>query len=620
MYKVIKLLVIFLSVFQLNAQELDSTERLELQQLINSYYHSYDKYVLNISDINYQKELFDVATKLNDKFTGPKGELYKNLAFQKDGILLDVKRLRTKLMYSIGKHYSFAFLDKVSFAVCGYYLYKKMDDITNFFQRDFVIPSLSLAWYISRSVKIKRKNIDQSAGNENQQSNDVVVKVKENFNSVAGVLEAKEDLKEIVDFLKNPQKFTVLGAKVPKGVLLTGEPGNGKTLLARAVAGEVQCPFFITSGSEFIEKWAGVGASRIRELFAQARKMAPCVIFIDELDAIGHKRSSNYDMGDGEHAQTLNQLLTEMDGFEKSDKPILVIGATNNPEVLDKALLRPGRFDRKIEVPYPDLVSREQILRVHIKNIKVDENLDIKVIAQNTIGFSGAELANLVNEAALNATRLNKKAVDFADFDLAYDREVLGKESKTTKYSKKAKEITAYHEAGHTLVLLLLPESQTKLSKVTILPRGSSGGATYHVAKNEDPYSTKEEIMINVKIGLGGRAAEEVQFHTFTQGASSDLSKVTKKIRSFICDYGMSERFGPVLYKAGKYGSKNYSDITAKDIDDEVKNIIVSCYNEVKKLLLTNKDKLDKLAHALLEKETLQASEIYKLLDITPQE
>lgn len=620
MYKFIKLLIIFLSIFQLNAQELDSSERLELQHLINSYYHSYDKYVLNNADINYQKELFDASTKLNDKFTGPKGELYKNLAFQKDGILLDIPKLRTKLMYSIGKHYSFAFLDKVSMAVCGYYLYKKMDDITNFFQKDFVIPSLGLVWYLSRAIKIKRKNIDHESGNQNQQSNDVVVKVKENFNSVAGVLEAKEDLKEIVDFLKNPQKFTALGAKVPKGVLLTGEPGNGKTLLARAVAGEVQCPFFITSGSEFIEKWAGVGASRIRELFAQARKMAPCVIFIDELDAIGHKRSSNYDMGDGEHAQTLNQLLTEMDGFEKSDKPILVIGATNNPEVLDKALLRPGRFDRKIEVPYPDLVSREQILRVHIKNIKVDENLDVKALAQITIGFSGAELANLVNEAALNATRLNKKAVDSADFDLAYDREVLGKESKSTKYSKKAKEVTAYHEAGHTLVLLLLPESQNKLSKVTILPRGSSGGATYFVPKNEDPYSTKEEIMMDIKKGLGGRAAEEVQFHTFTQGASSDLSKVTKKIRSFICDYGMSERFGPVLYKTGKYGSKNYSDLTAKEIDDEVKNIIVSCYNEVKKLLLTNKDKLDKLAQALLEKETLQAAEIYKLLDITPQE
>lgn len=443
--------------------------------------------------------------------------------------------------------------------------------------------------------------------------------IKENFNSVAGAQEAKEELADVIDFLKNPKKYQRLGAKITRGVLLIGEPGNGKTLLARAVAGEANCPFFSISGSNFIEVFVGVGAARVRDLFAQARKHSPSIIFIDEIDAVGRHRGSGMGGGNDEREQTLNQLLAEMDGFETSPTPIIVIAATNRVDVLDKALLRPGRFDRRVTVPYPDLKSREAILDVHVKNIKVEENLDIKKIAQGTPGFSGADLANLVNEATIIASKDDKEVVTIQDFDEARDKIMLGKEVKSIMLTPEDKKLIAYHEAGHALVRLLLPETSDPLHKVTIIPRGSALGVTHFLPEREKYITTKEEMEASVMSALGGRVAEEIIFNTLTTGAYSDFQAANRITRNMVCHYGMSPELGTIIYSQ-QHGEFEYSQKTAEKIDAEVQRLTALYHEQTRTLLEANRDKLEKLAHALMEKETMHADEIYELLDITPRQ
>lgn len=443
--------------------------------------------------------------------------------------------------------------------------------------------------------------------------------IKEKFTSVAGATEAKEELQDMVDFLKNPEKYKRLGAKITRGALLIGAPGNGKTLLARAVAGEANCPFFSISGSDFIEVFVGVGASRVRDLFAQARKYAPSIIFIDEIDAVGRHRGSGLGGGHDEREQTLNQLLTEMDGFETSKDPVIVLAATNRPDVLDSALLRPGRFDRRIEVPYPDLISREQILKVHAKNVHMDPDLDLKKVARGTPGFSGADLANLINEAALIASKSDQSMITMKDIEEARDKVLLGKEIKTIALSEEERRMTAFHEAGHALVRLLLPEVTDPLHKVTIVPRGRALGVTHSMPEREKYSTTKEEMLATIKSALGGRIAEAVVFNKISTGAYSDFTTATRIARDMVCRYGMSDALGPIVYSQ-QQGDFVYSQQTAQKIDDEVRRIIEESEREATNLLIDHRDKLDKLAEALLEKETMYASEIYELLGIEPRE
>jgi cell division protease FtsH len=443
--------------------------------------------------------------------------------------------------------------------------------------------------------------------------------IKENFDSVAGAAEAKEELKDVVDFLKSPKKFKRLGAKITRGILLVGEPGNGKTLLAKAVAGEANCPFFSISGSDFIEVFVGVGAARVRDLFKQARRHAPSIIFIDEIDAVGRHRGSGLGGGHDEREQTLNQLLTEMDGFQTGDDSVIVMAATNRPDVLDTALLRPGRFDRRVHVPFPDLVSREQILKVHAKEIKIDPDLDLGKVARGTPGFSGADLANLVNEAALNASKKgSQKMVTMLDFEEARDKVMLGKEIKTMMRTPQELKITAYHEAGHALVNLLTPKVSDPLHKVTIVPRGRALGVTHSLPEREKYIKTKEELIASVMIALGGRAAEELIFNQKTTGAYSDFNAATHMVRSMVCDYGMSD-LGTAVYSQSR-GDFVYSQKTAELIDKEVQKILDKCYKNTLKMLENNKDKLDILAQELLDKETLYAGDVYKLLNIEARE
>ena len=443
--------------------------------------------------------------------------------------------------------------------------------------------------------------------------------IKETFESVAGANEAKEELKDVVDYLRNPKKYTRLGAKVSRGVLLVGEPGNGKTLLARAVAGEANCPFYSISGSDFIEVFVGVGASRVRDLFADARKTAPSIIFIDEIDAVGRHRGSGMGGGNDEREQTLNQLLSEMDGFETHKDPVIVIAATNRLDVLDRALLRPGRFDRTVTVPYPDLKSREQILAVHLKNIKIGEDVDAVKIARGTPGFSGADLANLVNEAAINAS---KKEQDFAtmhDFEEARDKVMLGKESKSLSLTEEDRKITAYHEAGHALVSLMLPKELDPLHKVTIVPRGGALGVTHSLPEREKYNTNKVEMLAEIAMCLGGRVAEELCFDEISTGAYSDFVNATRIARRMVCKYGMSEDVGLVIYEQ-EHGKYQYSEKMAEKIDSAVQTIMNNCHTRSRQIISENRDKLDRLANALLEKETLYASEIYELLGIEPRQ
>jgi cell division protease FtsH len=441
------------------------------------------------------------------------------------------------------------------------------------------------------------------------------------FEDVAGVEESKAELEEIIAFLREPKKFTRLGGRIPKGVLLVGPPGTGKTLLARAVAGEAGVPFFSISGSDFVEMFVGVGASRVRDLFLQGKKHAPCIIFIDEIDAVGRHRGAGLGGGHDEREQTLNQLLVEMDGFE-SNEGVILIAATNRPDVLDPALLRPGRFDRRVVVPRPDLRGRIAILKVHTRRVPLDDDVDLEVVARGTPGFVGADLQNLVNEGALLAARRNAQRVSMVDVERAKDKVVLGAERKSLIMSEEDKRITAYHESGHALVALL-SEGSDPVHKVTIIPRGMALGVTWTLP-TEDRYNlTRKQILAMIRHAMGGRAAEELVFGHLSTGASDDLRKATDLARQMVCKYGMSERLGPVSY--GDEGQdvflgrdfvmrKDYSEEKAREIDQEVERLLHSLYAEAKQILEENRATLDRVTEALLERETLEAVDLRRLL------
>ncbi|MBC8282605.1 MAG: ATP-dependent metallopeptidase FtsH/Yme1/Tma family protein [Nitrospinae bacterium] len=447
-------------------------------------------------------------------------------------------------------------------------------------------------------------------------------KNKTTFKDVAGVDEAKEELHEIIEFLKEPQKFSKLGGKIPKGVLLVGPPGTGKTLLARAISGEANVPFFSISGSDFVEMFVGVGASRVRDLFEQGKKNSPCIIFIDEIDAVGRHRGAGLGGGHDEREQTLNQLLVEMDGFENNEGVIL-IAATNRPDVLDPALLRPGRFDRQVTVGRPDVKGREGILKVHTSTVPLTDGVDLKIIARGTPGFTGADLANLVNEAALLAARDDKKAVAMNDFEEAKDKVMMGVERRSMVISEKEKKTTAYHEAGHALVAVLLPGTDP-IHKVTIIPRGRALGVTMQLPIDEQHTYQRNYLINSLAILMGGRCAEEICLGEMTTGAGNDIERATEMARKMVCEWGMSEKMGPLTYGTkeeqvflGKDFSsqKNFSDQTAKLIDQEVKTLVMGGYDKATELLTTNLDYLEQMAQALLEHETLNAQDIKDILD-----
>jgi len=448
--------------------------------------------------------------------------------------------------------------------------------------------------------------------------------IKVTFADVAGIEEAKEEVQEIIDFLKDPQRFQRLGGKIPKGVMLVGPPGSGKTLLARAIAGEAGVPFFSISGSDFVEMFVGVGASRVRDLFDQAKKNSPCIIFIDEIDAVGRHRGAGLGGGHDEREQTLNQLLVELDGFDPNEG-IIVLASTNRPDVLDPALLRPGRFDRQVVVPHPDVKGRIEIIKVHIKKIPLDDNVNIEVLARGTPGFSGADLANLINEAALHAARGSKTKVDMSDFEDAKDKVMMGKERKSMILSEDEKNNTAHHEAGHALVAKLTPGTDP-LHKVSIIPRGMALGITQQLPIDDKYTYSKGYIMNTLAVLLGGRAAEEIALGHMTTGAGNDLQRATDLARKMVCEWGMSEKLGPLTFGKreeqiflGKEITrhKDYSEKTAEEIDEEVKSIISERYEYSKRLLLDNKPVLLKLAQTLLEKETLDAAEIEAIIQGT---
>lgn len=433
------------------------------------------------------------------------------------------------------------------------------------------------------------------------------------FKDVSGVEEAKEELEEVVDFLRDPKKYTALGGKIPKGVILVGPPGTGKTLLARAVAGEADVPFFSISGSDFVEMFVGVGASRVRDLFEQGKKHAPCIIFIDEIDAVGRHRGQGMGGGHDEREQTLNQLLVEMDGFE-SNEGVILIAATNRIDVLDSALLRPGRFDRRVMVGPPDVRGRLGILKVHTKKTPMEDDVDLEVVAKGTPGFTGADLANLVNEAALNAARHNKKKLSNIDFEQAKDKVLMGPERKSLVISDKEKLMTAYHEAGHTLVGMNLPYTDP-IHKVSIMPRGGALGVT-QTLPNEDMLSLTNARAENfIAFLMGGRCAEEIIYGQMTSGASNDIERATSLARNMVCKWGMSEKMGPINYsKSGMSfnGGENvdYSEKTAQEIDTEINRIVDKNYKEAINILKTNKDALDRLAHALMVWETIDFQQV----------
>jgi cell division protease FtsH len=444
---------------------------------------------------------------------------------------------------------------------------------------------------------------------------------KVTFKDVAGVDEAKEELREIIEFLREAQKFQKLGGRIPKGVLLVGPPGTGKTLLARAVAGEANVPFFSISGSDFVEMFVGVGASRVRDLFEQGKKNAPCIIFIDEIDAVGRHRGAGLGGGHDEREQTLNQLLVEMDGFE-SNEGVILIAATNRPDVLDPALLRPGRFDRRVVVPRPDVRGREEILRVHTRKIPVSDDVDLQVLARGTPGFSGADLANMVNEAALNAARHNRKTVAMFDFEISKDKVLMGAERKSMVMSDEEKRLTAFHEGGHALVAALMKNSDP-LHKVTIIPRGMALGVTMQLPVDDKHTYSREYLETRLAIMMGGRAAEQLALQTMTTGAGNDIEQATDLARKMVCEFGMSQ-LGPLTF--GKKEEqiflgreiaqhRDYSEDTAIKIDQEVRRLVDTAYKIATDIITDNRKALDKIAHALLEREVIDANDIRTILD-----
>jgi cell division protease FtsH len=482
-------------------------------------------------------------------------------------------------------------------------------------------------WFISRrgsQMGNKIWSFGKSKAKINEKSVDKIT-----FKNVAGVDEAKEELQEVIEFLKDPKKFERLGGKIPKGVLLIGHPGTGKTLLAKAVAGEAKVPFFSLSGSDFVEMFVGVGASRVRDLFEQGRKASKssgkgAIIFIDEIDAVGRLRFAGIGGGNDEREQTLNALLVEMDGFN-TQGGLILIAATNRPDTLDPALLRPGRFDRQIVVALPDINGREGILKVHTKNIKLADDVDLRKIAQQTVYFSGADLANVCNEAALLAARKDKEAVGLAELNAAVERVTMGPEKKSQTVSKKEKEMTAYHEGGHALLSLFIDEVDT-FSKVSIIPRGMAGGYTLAPPTEDKHYHNKKELLGTMTVMLGGLVGEEVHIGETSTGVSNDLQKVTKIARDMVCMYGMSPKMGTLAFGQKQdqrflgrdiMEHPDYSDETARQIDLEVSGIVKSCYNKAKKLLTDNKDKLDLLAKRLIEKEVLDIDEVRDMFGMT---
>ena len=446
-------------------------------------------------------------------------------------------------------------------------------------------------------------------------------KNKVTFKDVAGVDEAKEELREIIEFLREPQKFNKLGGKIPKGVLLIGPPGTGKTLLAKAIAGEASVPFFSISGSDFVEMFVGVGASRVRDLFEQGKKNSPCIVFIDEIDAVGRHRGSGMGGGHDEREQTLNQLLVEMDGFENNEGVIL-IAATNRPDVLDPALLRPGRFDRQVTVDRPDVKGREGVLKVHTATVPLTENVDLKTIARGTPGFTGADLANLVNEAALLAARDDKKCVSNDDFESAKDKVLMGVERRSMVISEKEKKTTAYHEAGHALVAFKLPGTDP-LHKVTIIPRGRALGVTMQLPEDEKHTYPKSYLYNNLAIFMGGRVAEEICLEQMTTGAGNDIERATEMARQMVCEWGMSEKMGPLTYGSKEQQvflgmdtkQKHFSEETANSIDQEVRALVMGGYEKAREILTDNRDSLEKMAIALLDRETLTGLEIKEIIE-----
>lgn len=444
--------------------------------------------------------------------------------------------------------------------------------------------------------------------------------VKVKFSDVAGAEEAKQELTEVVEFLKDPGKFTSIGATIPKGVLLAGPPGTGKTLLAKAVAGEAGVPFFTISGSDFVEMFVGVGASRVRDLFGQAKKNAPCIIFIDEIDAVGRQRGAGLGGGHDEREQTLNQLLVEMDGFG-ANEGIITLAATNRPDILDPALLRPGRFDRQVVVGRPDLHGREAILKVHARNKPLSDDVDLKTIAKKTPGFTGADLSNLLNEAALLAARLNKKVITMAELEEASEKVSMGPERRSHIVSEKDRKLTAYHESGHAIVAHLLPHANP-VHKVTIIPRGYAGGYTMMLPKEEHDYKTKAQLLADIRVALGGRIAEALVLGDISTGASGDLQSVTNTARSMVTRWGMSDTLGPIVFGEqqeqvflGKNigHERNYSEEVASKIDVEIHHIVDEAYRDVEQLLTDNMDFLHNMAKALLEEETIDAKAVENL-------
>ena len=479
-----------------------------------------------------------------------------------------------------------------------------------------IVIILLLFWFLIMNTGSQSGNKTMSFGKSKARMSNGAEKTKITFDDVAGVDEEKEELEEIVEFLKTPKKFTDMGARIPKGVLLVGPPGTGKTLLAKAVAGEAGVPFFIISGSEFVEMFVGVGASRVRDLFEQAKKNAPCIIFIDEIDAVGRQRGAGLGGGHDEREQTLNQLLVEMDGFG-SNEGVIVLAATNRPDVLDKALLRPGRFDRQIVVSAPDVKAREQILEVHSRKKKIAEDVDLKTVAKNTSGFSGADLENVLNEAALLAARRNLDEIRMQEIEDAMVKVTMGPEKKTKVRSEKENKLVAYHEAGHAVVSKFLP-TQDAVHEISIVPRGMAGGYTMYQPTEDKSFMSKTEMIEQIISLLGGRASEELILDDISTGASNDIERATKIANSMVTKYGMSQRVGTITLGSDQNEvflgrdfaqEKTYSEETAGIIDEEMKRILDTCYNSAKEILKTHEDKLHAVAKVLLEKEKITGEE-----------